>query len=91
MCPGLSIQQVSGESEVHHVDGKCKSERENEPDSSFEPKSAQQKGKERGRYKTFPDRIADLKAFKEIHGHLNVPKKYDKSLFQFTATVKHAR
>jgi hypothetical protein len=39
--------------------------------------------KARGKYKTFDDRMEDLKLFKEAHGHVNVSISEDNSLAQF--------
>ena len=36
-------------------------------------------------------KIAELKGFKEKHGHLNVSQKEDKSLSVFCANVRQAR
>jgi hypothetical protein len=46
--------------------------------------------KTRGKYKTFNDRMEDLKRNKETHGHANVSIPEDKSLAQFCAQVRHA-
>ncbi len=45
----------------------------------------------RGKYKTFDDRMEDLKRFKETHGHANVTIREDKSLSKFCATMRYAR
>jgi hypothetical protein len=45
----------------------------------------------RGRYKTFSDRVEDLKKYKAIHGHVNVKIPDDKSLSQFCANARYAR
>jgi len=47
--------------------------------------------KARGKYKTFDDRMEDLKRFKETHDHANVSIREDKSLGQFCASVRNAR
>ncbi|KAL7528125.1 hypothetical protein ACHAXR_002280 [Thalassiosira sp. AJA248-18] len=48
---------------------------------------------ERGNYKSFSERVADLKAFKAKHGHVNVSSKIeqDRSLAQFCSIVRYAR
>ena len=46
--------------------------------------------KTRGKYKTFNDRMEDLKRFKETHGHANVSIPEDRSLTKFCAQVRHA-
>ena len=51
----------------------------------------EQAPKARGKYKTFDDRIEDLKRYKETHDHANVPIREDKSLAQFCAKARHAR
>jgi hypothetical protein len=50
----------------------------------------EQAPKTRGKYKTFDDRMEDLKLFKEKHGHANVSSREDKSLSQFCAQVRFA-
>ena len=47
--------------------------------------------KARGKYKTFDDRMEDLKRYKETHDHANLPIREDKSLAQFCAKARHAR
>jgi hypothetical protein len=47
--------------------------------------------KTRSKYKTFDDRMEDLKRNKETHGHANVSIPEDKSLAQFCATARRAR
>ena len=49
------------------------------------------RGLARGRYKTFLERVEDLKHFKMIHGHINVKIPDDKSLSQFCANARYAR
>ena len=41
--------------------------------------------------KSFEQRIADLKAYKEKHGHVNVKKSEDKSLNNFCNNTRRAR
>ena len=43
------------------------------------------------RKKSFDQRIEDLRAYKEKHGHINVRKSDDKSLYKFCINVRHAR
>jgi hypothetical protein len=50
----------------------------------------EQAPKARGKYKTFDDKMEDLKRFEETHGHANVSKPEDKSLAQFCAQVRYA-
>jgi hypothetical protein len=47
--------------------------------------------KARGKYKTFNDRMDDLRRYKETHGHSNVTIPNDKSLAQFCANARYAR
>ncbi len=49
----------------------------------------EQAPKARGKYKTFDDRMEDLKQYKETHGHANVSFSEDKSLAQFCAQARH--
>ncbi len=51
----------------------------------------EQAPKARCKYKTFDDRMEDLKRYKETHGHANVSIPEDKSLFKFCAQARHAR
>ena len=41
--------------------------------------------------KSFSQRMDDLRAYKEKHGHINVKEKEDKSLCQFCRHMRHAR
>ena len=41
--------------------------------------------------KSFEQRIADLKAYKEKHGRVNVKMREDKSLYGFCYNVRYAR
>ena len=41
--------------------------------------------------KSFEQRIADLKAYKKKHGHINVKEKEDKSLNGFCLNIRYAR
>ena len=41
--------------------------------------------------KSFAQRIEDLQAYKEKHGHVNVKKKDDKSLNEFCIQMRYAR
>ena len=42
--------------------------------------------------KSFEQRIEDLQAYKEKHGHVNVKKKSeDKSLYEFCCDIRYAR
>eukprot|EP00581_Thalassiosira_minuscula_P011088 CAMPEP_0183717904 /NCGR_PEP_ID=MMETSP0737-20130205/11334_1 /TAXON_ID=385413 /ORGANISM="Thalassiosira miniscula, Strain CCMP1093" /LENGTH=1299 /DNA_ID=CAMNT_0025947381 /DNA_START=283 /DNA_END=4182 /DNA_ORIENTATION=+ len=44
----------------------------------------------RGNYKTFEERVEELRAFKQRHGHVNPKQNEDKKLSQFCANVRHA-
>ena len=48
-------------------------------------------GSVRGNYKSFSDRIEDLKAYKEKHGNLNVLSTEDQSLATFVSNIRHAK
>ena len=58
-------------------------------------KEQEEQGKQapkvRGKYKTFDDKMEDLKRFKETHGHANVSIPEDRSLAQFCVKARHAR
>ena len=41
--------------------------------------------------KSFEQRIADLKAYKEEHGHTNVKGREDRSLYDFCRNMRQAR
>ena len=41
--------------------------------------------------KSFEQRIEDLRAYKEKHGHVNVKEKEDKSLYGFCQKIRYAR
>ena len=47
--------------------------------------------KEQAAKKSFEQRIADLKAYKEKHGHVNVKQSEDKSLYKFCNDMRRAR
>ncbi len=51
----------------------------------------EQAPKARGKYKTFEDRMEDLKRYKGTHGHANVSISEDKSLAQFCNNASFAR
>jgi len=44
-----------------------------------------------GKFKSFEERIEELKAFKEKHGHVRVTVKHDKSLVLFCTNMRGAR
>ena len=46
---------------------------------------------ERESITSFAQRIADLRAYKEKHGHIKVSQKEDKSLFGFCTNMRYAR
>ena len=58
-------------------------------------KEQEEQGKQapkvQGKYKTFDDKMEDLKRFKETHGHANVPIPEDRSLAQFCSIARYAR
>ena len=41
--------------------------------------------------RSFDERIDDLEEYKQTHGHVNVNRHEDCSLYQFCADVRHAR
>ena len=41
--------------------------------------------------KSFEQRVADLQAYKEEHGHVNVKQRDDESLYKFCGNMRHAR
>ena len=41
--------------------------------------------------RSFDERIDDLEEYKQTHGHVNVNRHEDSSLYQFCADVRHAR
>ena len=46
---------------------------------------------ERGAKKSFKQRMDELRAYKEKHGHIKVKRSEDKSLYQFCADMRQAR
>ncbi len=40
--------------------------------------------------RSFDDRIKDLMEYKQTHGHVNVNRHEDSSLYQFCAGVRHS-
>ena len=40
--------------------------------------------------KSFDERIVDLKEYKQTHGHVNVTRKEDNSLYQFCVDVRYS-
>ena len=92
MGPGSSVQQLV----IDHR-GRSKSElfqsHSNElgAKKSAAEKKSDTRRKERGNYKSFDERIEDLRSYKEKHGHTNVSKHDDKSLANFCAHARHAR
>jgi len=78
------------EEEARHEALQRKKEREEEARQRKEEQE-EQAPKARGKYKTFDDRMEDLKRYKETHDHANLPIREDKSLAQFCAKARHAR
>jgi hypothetical protein len=64
-----------------HVEHAQQRKKEQEEQGKQAPKA-------RGKYKTFNERMEDLKRFKETHGHANVSVSEDKSLAQFCAKAR---
>lgn len=60
-------------------------------DQTLPPSTRPNRHQLRGRYKTFADRVEDLKQYRAIHGHVNVKIPDDKSLSQFCANARYAR
>jgi hypothetical protein len=50
----------------------------------------EQAPKAQGKYKTFDDKMEDLKQFEETHGHANVTSREDIPLGKFCAQVRYA-
>jgi hypothetical protein len=78
-------QEDSGDDEYqdNHDDDDDDEEAEEESGSSNKRKT----------YRSFQERLNDLLAFKEIHGHTNVPKRYpgDPSLGQWVSHIRSAK
>ena len=78
-------QIASGKQAANEV--KVPSGEDSRPATARHPKRHQP----RGRYKTFTDRVDDLKRYRAVHGHVNVKITDDKSLSQFCANARYAR
>jgi hypothetical protein len=74
--------------QVEHARQRMKEQEEHAQQQKEEQE--EQAPKMRGKYKTFDDRMEDLKLFKETHGHVNVSIPEDNSLAQFCAKARHA-
>ena len=68
-----------------------KREQEEEEARKRKKEHKEQPPKARGKYKTFEDRMEDLKRYEETHDHANVSIREDKSLYQFCASVRNVR
>ena len=71
-------------------------QRKGSPTQLPPPSKKRQKGQtrvtEQGvKRKLFDQRVADLQAYKEKHGHANVKKSDDKSLYDFCKHMRRAR
>ena len=75
--------------QVEHARQRMKEQEEHAQQQKEEQE--EQAPKMRGKYKTFDDRMEDLKLFKETHGHVNVSISEDNSLAQFCAQARHKR
>ena len=61
------------------------------PSAAGEEKHSTKKRRQTNTRKTFEQRIEDLEAYKEKHGHVNVSQKEDKSLYDFCRNMRQAR
>jgi flagellar biosynthesis GTPase FlhF len=75
------------EEQVEHARQRMKEQEEHALQQKEEQE--EQAPKTRGKYKTFDDRMEDLKLFKEKHGHVNVSIPEDNSLAQFCAQTRY--
>ncbi len=83
-------QKEEQEEQARHEALQRKKEQEEEARQQKEEQE-EQAPKARDNYKTFDDRMVDLKWYKETHDHANLPIRKDKSLAQFCAKARHAR
>ena len=60
----------------------------NDDDSSDEDSSNNNDSEDMIQIQSFNDRIKALKTFKEKYGHLDVPKKYDHSLYSWSSLMR---
>jgi DNA polymerase III alpha subunit (gram-positive type) len=74
--------------QVEHARQQMKEQEEHAQQQKEEQE--EQAPKTRGKYKTFDDRMEDLKLFKETHVHVNVSIPEDNSLAKFCVQVRHA-
>ena len=79
-------QPTASDHEVHDA----YSSNESDDDDSYEGGVDTSKRKRLGKYKSFEQRLEDLKAYQREHGHVNVKLSEDKSLYQFCASAKHS-
>jgi len=83
-------QRAKANATAKASDGEEK-ERKKEEAQRRKKEQEEQAPKARGKYKTFGDRMEDLKRFKETHGHANVSIPEDVSLTQFYNNARYAR
>ena len=69
------------ENRVHHIDAKCKPR----GDEKLEI------GKAKRKYKSFSERIEELKLFYNEHGHVNISEKENKAPHIFCVCMRCAR
>jgi hypothetical protein len=83
-------EQEEQEEQARHEARQRKKEQEEQArqrKKEQEEQARHSNSKARGKYKTFDDRMEDLKRFEETHGHANVSIPEDKSLAQFCANA----
>jgi len=87
------VQEIMNTATVVEIEEHARQRKKEQEEQARQRKEeqAKQAPKARGKYKTFDDRIEDLKRFKEMHGHANVSICEDKPLAQFCVQVRYAR
>ena len=85
-------EQEEQEEQARHEARQRKKEQEEQArqrKKEQEEQARHSNSKARGKYKTFDDRMEDLKRYKETHGHVNVSIPVDKSLAQFCVQTRY--
>jgi hypothetical protein len=83
----------SGAMGAPQVTGNTVDEEEYQDNGDIDDEDESGSSNKRRTYRSFQERFNDLLAFKEIHGHTNVPKRYpaDPSLGQWVSHIRSAK
>jgi hypothetical protein len=88
----IAMVKIERTAKVEELHREALQQKEEQMEQARQRKQEQeeQAPKARGKYKTFDDRMEDLKRFKETHAHANVTSREDIPLGKFCAQVRYA-